>query len=151
MLVVHAKPLSWKKVHDAKWEALTDLFDYTILLEPQGVALYSRNKHLSQHGTLELAQTAAQIHAERLIKTASTAGVAPLQWEGVWGEPGHDIRATPTPNICYTVRHIGPDDFDVILDTDTGSKWFRNSQRHSSYEEAEAAAEADYQSRFPAQ
>ena len=75
--------------------------------------------------------------------------VKPLEWLGEEGQPGKDIRAYPTPEIQYTVRHLDMDTFDVILSTDLGSKWFRNDgQIHASCAQAKAAAQADYEQRI---
>lgn len=72
-----------------------------------------------------------------------------LEWVGEEGLPGRDISAEPTPEIRYTVRHLDMDTFDVILNTDLGSKWFRNDgEIHASYAQAKAAAQADYERRI---
>lgn len=92
---------------------------------------------------------AASIPAPERSKEEMGVKVKPLIWLGEEGPPGKDIRAYPTPEIQYTVRHLDMDTFDVILDTDLGSKWFRNDgQIHASYAQAKAAAQADYEKRI---
>jgi len=76
-------------------------------------------------------------------------GVKPvLDWMGNEGGPGADIVATPSPYICYRIRHLSPDTFDVILNTDTGDKWFReDGETHTTYSSAKSFCAADYRKR----
>lgn len=114
--------------------------------------LHDRN--LSPRARSDLAEALIELQSLRSqsLSTQQPMGevrVKPLEWVGEEGVPGMDIRAEATPEMHYTVRHLATNTFDVILDTDIRSKWFRDEgEVHTSYESAKDAAEADYQNRI---
>lgn len=75
--------------------------------------------------------------------------IRPFDWRGLEGEPGDDIVAKPDVYHQYTVRYLSAGLFDVVLDHELGSLWFRShrGETHTSYAAAKAAAEADYAAR----
>ena len=93
----------------------------------------------------DLADLLAQLAAAEGVKPR----IKPLEWIGVEGGPGNDLSAHPTPFMQYRLRHLSEGSFDVILKTDAGDKWFSESAtRQTTYAEAKAAAQADYEARI---
>lgn len=84
------------------------------------------------------------------LDRAKVVKVKPLVWVGDEGAEGFDIIASPDRYHRYTVRHLSPGVFDVILNHELGALWFRQSrgESHSTYHDAKAAAQADYEARI---
>lgn len=82
---------------------------------------------------------------------ARGVGVRPLVWEGD-EEKRHDLIARPDPFHTYTVRPLGDARFDVVLNHELGSLWFRQRKGEiwPDYASAKAAAQADYDARISA-
>ena len=80
---------------------------------------------------------------------AVQTGVRKLEWIGSEAD-GHDVIARPDPYHTYTVRRLATDRFDVILNHETGSLWFKmhRGEVWPDYAAAKVAAQADYEARI---